>query len=290
LEKIIIIVGIDSVIGHVFGIAAEQAGYRIIGTSRRNSSPHTQLDVTSKLEVWPDLPECDFLVVCSSINELENCQNNPAHSYVVNVKGLEKAIDKYSSSRTKILFLSSSHVFSGNESHYVEDQEPDPQTVLGEHKVLGERMVLGRGGLVIRATKVINPQFLRFIEWAQKLKDEKPVEAFRNLMVSLVPVESLVEVMMNALRENWGGIIHVSGPKDESYYEIARILARNLFCNDKYVLAIDGRSKLIVANGRYGTLGITQRVQASSVKFPDTEAVVSLWCESYLRNIASPNK
>ena len=179
MTKNTIIVGIDSVIGKLFSIVAEQVGYQVIGTSRREYSIHTKLDVTSKLSVWPDLPECDFLVVCSSINELEDCQNNPTRSYVVNVGGLEKAIKKYSSSRTKILFLSSSHVFSGNKPYYVEDETPDPQTVLGEHKVLGEKMVLGCGGLVIRATKVINPNFLRFIEWGPKVTSRKTGGGFQ---------------------------------------------------------------------------------------------------------------
>ena len=115
------------------------------------------------------------------------------------------------------------------------------------------------------------------------------MEAFSKLMVSLVPVESLVEVMINALRENWDGIIHVSGPEEESYYEIARILARNLLCSDKYVMPIDNSSKLFAKSRGYATLQITQRIKASGVELPDTEAVVSRWCRSYLSNIAQPN-
>jgi len=72
---------------------------------------------------------------------------------VVNVKGLEKAIEKYSSSRTKVLFFSSSHVFSSKKPFCREDEIPDLQNVLGEHKALGEEMVLRQGGLV--------PGFLR---------------------------------------------------------------------------------------------------------------------------------
>lgn len=270
-------------IGNALGTAAASANYELLSTSRRKNTDHTLLDVTWELDKWPDLPECDALVVCASLNKLEQCQNDPALSYAVNVEGLEKAIKKYRSSRTKVLFFSSSHVFSGRKPLCREDETPDPQNVLGEHKVLGEEMVLSEGGLVVRVTKVIDPHFTRFSDWAHELKNGKPIKAFSNLMTSLVPLDSLVKVMITAIREDWGGIIHLSGPEDSSYSDIAGMLAQGLGCGDELVHPVKGEAEMIGRTHTHTTLHISERVRALNVELPDTETVVRQWCRDYRR-------
>ena len=227
---------------------------------------------------------------CASLSQLEKCQNNPALSYAVNVEGLEKAIKKYKSSRTKVIFFSSSHVFNGREPLCREDKIPSPQNVLGEHKVLGEKMVLQQGGLVVRVTKVIDPHFPRFSEWANDLKNGKPVKAFSNLMTSLVPIESLVKIMIAAILGDWCEIIHVSGPQDKSYSDIARMLARDLRCGDELVHHVNGEIKMIGRIHPHTTLCVSERVRELNVELPDTETIVRQWCENYGKlNNFSPN-
>jgi len=284
LKKTIVILGMDSLIGKALSTAAERADCQVIGTSRRKNTNHVYLDVTWELDKWPDLPECDALVVCASMNRVEQCQDAPALSYAVNVEGLEKAIKKYRSSRTTVLFFSSAHVFSGKKPFCRNDDVPDPQNVLGEHKVLGEEMVLDKGGLVIRVTKVIDPDFPRFTDWTHRLKNGKSVEAFSNLMTSLVPLESLVKVVVAAIREDWDGIMHVSGPEEKSYYDIAKVLARGLGFNDGLVNPIQGEAKKIGRTHARITLHISERVRTLNVHLPDTETVVRRWCRDYMRN------
>jgi dTDP-4-dehydrorhamnose reductase len=271
-------------VGNALMTAMQREGYKIIGTSRRETSDHTYLDVTWDLEKWPDLPECDSLIICSSLNKLKHCQNDRAFSYAVNVDGLEKAIKKYKSSQTKIIFFSSSHVFSGQTPLRREDEMTNPQNVLGEHKVIGEQMVLSHGGLVVRMTKIIDSKFLRFKDWANNLKNLKPVDAFSNLMTSLVTLDSLVKVMDVAVREDWSGIIHVSGPDERSYSDIALMLARGLGCDEGLVHYVEEEKEVIGRTYAHTTLQISERVKGINIELPDVETVVSQWCRDFIRS------
>ena len=160
----------------------------------------------------------------------------------------------------------------------------NPQNVLGEHKVIGEQMVLSHGGLVVRMTKIIDSQFLRFKDWANNLKNLKPVDAFSNLRTSLVTLDSLVKVIDVAVREDWSGIIHVSGTDERSYSDIALMLARGLGCDERLVHYVEAEREMIGRTYTHTILHISERVKGISIELPDVEAVINQWCRDYIRS------
>jgi dTDP-4-dehydrorhamnose reductase len=277
LKKEILIIGIDSLIGASLKCAAQRIGYKIYGTSRRENSNHALLDVTWELDRWPDFPACDSMIVCASLNKLDQCQNDPALSFAVNVAGLEKAIKKYKSPRTQVIFLSSSHIFCGERPFVDETESPNPQNILGDNKAMGEKIVNEEGGLVVRVSKVIDPLFPRFVDWMTKLTNGETIEAYSNLLGSLVPLDSLIQALIVAIREDWRRIIHVSGPEEVSYYDMARILAINLCCNEDLVVPVKGEVVEAGARGRHTTLRTSQIVKDSNIELPDTASVISEW-------------
>ena len=261
--------------------AAQRIGYKVYGTSRRASSNHALLDVTWELDRWPDLPTCDSMIVCASLNKLDQCQNDPALSFAVNVAGLEKAIKKYNSPRTQVIFLSSSHIFCGERPFVDETESPNPQNVLGGNKAMGEKIVNEEGGLVVRVTKVIDPLFPRFVDWMTKLTDGETIEAYSNLLGSLVPLDSLIQALIVAIREDWRRIIHVSGPEEVSYYDMARILARNLHRNEDVVIPVKSEIVEAETHVRHTTLRTSQIVKDSNIELPETEGIIREWCNRY---------
>jgi len=227
--------------------------------------------------MWPDLPACDSMIVCASLSEIGQCQNDPELSYAVNVAGLEKAIKKYKVSRTQVIFLSSSHVFSGEKPFVEENESPTPKIVLGENKTMGEKIVRKEEGLVVRVPKVVDPLFPRFVDWMVKLRKGETVEAFNNLLGSLIPLDSLVETLLVAVNKNWRGIIHISGPEEVSYYDMGRMLAKNLGCNEDLVIPVRGALQKIGIHDTHTTLQTSQVVKDSNINLPDTEAVIREW-------------
>ena len=281
MRKRILVLGANSVIGDALYHALKRLRFEVYGTSRRENSNHTLLDVTWKLDRWPDLPKFDSIIVCASLSEIGQCENDPELSYVVNISGLEKAIKKYKASRTQVIFLSTSHVFSGKKPFVAEGEPPDPQNVLGMTKTRGERIVLKEGGLVVRVSKVIGPLFPRFVSWVTKLTKGEIIEAYSNLLGSLVLLDSFIEVLLSAIHKDWRRIVHISGPEELDYYEMARMLARNLCCNEDLVVPVQGCLGNIGRHYPHTTLRISRVVKNLNIKLPDTEAFICEWLRHF---------
>lgn len=281
LNKRVLILGIDSIIGSAFYYVTNIAGYDVYGTSRRGGSDHAFLDVTFALDKWPDIPEVDSIIVCASLNKMAQCQSDPALSYAVNVEGLKKAIRKYKTTRTQVVFLSSYQVFSGRKPFVEECEMPEPQNVLGKHKAQAEEIVLNEQGVVVRVTKVIDPLFSRFTNWTMQLKKGQIVEAYSNFFSSLVPLDSLIEALLVAIREGWRNIIHISGPEEVSYYDIGRMLAKNLRCSEDLVIPVKGELDEIGIRYPHSTLQVSKAIKDIKLYLPDSETIIREWVTRY---------
>jgi dTDP-4-dehydrorhamnose reductase len=280
-NKKVLILGIDSIVGSALYNAINIAGGDVYGTSRRGGSDHSFLDVTFALDKWPDMPEVDSMIVCASLGKLAQCQSDPALSYAVNVEGLEKAVRKYKTSRTQVVFFSSYHVFNGRKAFVEECEMPEPQCVIGRHKAQAEEIVLNEQGFVIRVTKVIDPLYPRFTDWALKLRKGQIVEAYSNLFCSLVPLDSVIEAVLVAIREGWKNIIHLSGPEETSYYDIARMLAKKLGCSEDLVVPVQGKIDEMGVHYSHSTLQVSKVIKNMKLNLPDTEAVIREWIKGY---------
>ena len=188
MPKNILIIGADGLIGSSLFSELESSRYNIFGTTKRLGSNFPYLEITDNEKDWPEFDELDIIVICAGLAKIEQCQENPSLSYAVNVEGVEKIISKYKCSKTKIIFISSSHVFNGKISFAKEAEKLEPQNIYGSHKVLAEKIILDNNGLVIRVTKVIDPYFPLFIEWVSKLKSANKITAFNNLFCFIGPV------------------------------------------------------------------------------------------------------
>ena len=115
-----------------------------------------------------------------------------------------------------------------DKSYVKENEKTEPQNIYGSHKALAEKIILNNNGLIIRVTKVIDPNFPLFDDWISKLTRGETIIAFNNLFTSLVPLDSLIKTICAAIKNEWSGIVHLSGPEDVAYDEIAIILVKKL--------------------------------------------------------------
>jgi len=276
MHKNIFIIGVDGLIGSSLFNILESTEHKIFGTSKRLGSKFPYLDITDDEGRWPEFDELDIIVICAGLTKIKQCQENQSLSYAINVEGVEKIISKYKSSKTKIIFLSSSHVFSGKIGFVKETEKVEPLNIYGTHKALAENIILNNNGLIIRVTKVIDPNFPLFIDWISKLKSGKKIVAYNNLFASLVPLESLIKTICLAIKNDWNGIVHLSGPEDTAYDEIAIILARKLKCNNELIISTAGGNIQILGLFKVNTtLNISSIIKDYNIYLPNTEKVLS---------------
>jgi dTDP-4-dehydrorhamnose reductase len=281
------IIGIDSMIGGNLFSYLKTKKMNCFGTSRRSIHGPLFLDLNEEPSQWPSFPELKTLVICASLNNIDECQKKEDLSYKINVKAAESLAKKYWSKKTQLIFFSSSHVFDGVKGFYTESDATSPANVYGQHKTLTEKMILDLNGLVIRLTKVIDDKSARFNDWAKKLRTGSTITCRDDLNASLIQIPDINDLLLKCIKADKRGIIHFSGPEDRTYYEIGKLLSRNIGVDPDLVQS--ERIKYAIQNSKIKqtTLKNSTFVKESNIANPDTEVVIRNWCKNYLSSESS---
>ena len=282
--KKVLVIGVNSLIGSSI-IKTLNKNYRLLGTSRRVSNNHYYLDLSKNNESWPEIGLCDVIIFCGSISSLEGCAQNETISYKVNVSSIHDVIIKYKQKNTQLIFFSSSHVFDGRKKFYTEDDSPNPLNILGKHKLKGEEIILNENGLVIRLTKVLDYKFKRFSIWCDSFQSNKPFETFTNLTVSLVPLKKVISFISKAIDNEIKGIIHISGPDEYSYYDIAKMIAKNLNFNENLIIKSIGHNDITGRKYFNTCLRTSEIVSEFGINILNTVDTLQNWCDNYKKRI-----
>ena len=94
-------------------------------------------------------------------------------------------------------------------------------------------------------TRQLDPNFNLFDDWILRLKKGRKINAFNNLHVSFVPLNSLIKTLGFATKNQWNGIIHLSGSENMSYHEIANIMVNKLNINKDLIISSTGVSDVL---------------------------------------------
>lgn len=83
----------------------------------------------------------DVLIHCGGICDVDRCEEDPAWAHAINVASMETIV-RAAPLNTRIVYVSSDHVFSGNHGPYDEDSPPCPISVYGQTRVQAEHILL----------------------------------------------------------------------------------------------------------------------------------------------------
>jgi dTDP-4-dehydrorhamnose reductase len=129
----------------------------------------------------------------------------------------------------RLVHLSTDVVFAGDRSgRYTEDDEPDPVSAYGAAKAESERAVLQLlpAALVVRTSllyggTVPGPHEEAALEAAQ---GERDAVFFTDEFRCPTVVGDLADALLDLLRTDASGVLHVAGPDAVSRYEFARLV------------------------------------------------------------------
>lgn len=98
-----------------------------------------------------------LIIHCAGVCDVGVCEESPEFAHSVNVIGTRNLL-RYAPAETRIVYLSSDHVFGGNAGPYFEDSPVAPISVYARTRVAAEQLVLAREhSLVIRSGLWIGP-------------------------------------------------------------------------------------------------------------------------------------
>jgi dTDP-4-dehydrorhamnose reductase len=244
-----LIIGGDGKLGrHLFQTIQTQGNTANATTRRQNSgSPGADdfyyFDLNDR-ETWVALPKASVAYICAGITSVEQCEENPTETAVVNVEQTTELAEYLSRQGCRSVLISTNRVFDGSKAHVEAASETCPTTVYGHQKAEVERRVLALpGGTVLRVSKVLFPDDNLIAGWLSGLENGEEIRAVSDMYQSPVSADLAARTML-ALGENRkGGLFQLSATSDMSYLEIARYLAVSLSQNEAKVRGLS-RSEL----------------------------------------------
>jgi dTDP-4-dehydrorhamnose reductase len=202
---------------------------QLLGDSYFRLDLHNQEELKSFLEQF----QPDYIIHAWSMCDLDLCEQIPQMAEKVNVHGLQKMLNAIQglSSLKKFVYISTDHVFCGEQGKYNESDKPVPKHVYGRTKYEAEQRVHGldipylivRPGLTIGQSLQGNKGPRDFL--FARIQARKPIHYFTDEWRSPIHADELAEQVLNLTLSDQTGIFHIAGEQILNRYDLARSLA-----------------------------------------------------------------
>lgn len=235
-----LIIGADGSLGGPLSLALGRLGHEVVATTRRCAPAGRDRLHLDLAEPLPELPKVDVAVICAAMARFEECRRVPELAYRVNVAAPLELSRSLTQAGARVILLSTSAVFDGHTPYARESERPAPQSAYGRFKAEAEARLLELGPAVsvLRLTKVLKPGTGLLSQWIARLGEGERVRAFDDHRFCPLQVADVIDAVIAVIESKEGGIFHVSGGADVSYFEAARFLARRIGVAEDRVEAV----------------------------------------------------
>ena len=156
----------------------------------------------------------DILIHCAAISKFADAEKRPIDTVDINVIGVANAVKCCMKYNTKIIFISSSHVFDGNKGNYSVKDNINPLTIYSKSKASGEYICQMHKNYLIIRTEFCDIDFPIEYGYVDKFSSKDYIDV-------LTP--KIAEKCLSDLT----GICHVGGER-MSFYDFGRLRNPNL--------------------------------------------------------------
>jgi dTDP-4-dehydrorhamnose reductase len=246
-----LVVGGDSAFGNVLSPHLRTRGWRVIETTRRGdrdpAGPRL-LDLASD-----DLPQAlgaileepvDVAFLCAGVTKIAECRRDPEGTARINVEAIEVVSRGLLSHGAFVIFPSVNQVFDGRRPFAKPDDPIAPPTEYGRQKAEAERRLQAAGDAVgiMRFSKVLADSYSVLDSWIDAWRRGKPAQPFADMVMSPVGRADACAAQIKLAELRVPGTYHVSGARDISYADAARIGAETLGVDPRLVRPLESGS------------------------------------------------
>jgi dTDP-4-dehydrorhamnose reductase len=244
-EATVLVVGATSLIGWAVVGAARQRGFRVVpACNRHNRSPHTRGWVRVNADepgAWNVLQASspDVVLYCGGICDVDRCEAHPAFAHAVNVRGVEAMLEQLPV-RTRLLYVSSDHVFGGDDGPYTEATPPSPISVYGHTRVEAEARVAHErpDALIVRIGLPIGPSLCGrrgHLDWLRHRHARGlPMTVIAGERRSAVWADAAAQRLLDLALGRLAGVRHITATRPCWRPELAEALCRRLGLAARY--------------------------------------------------------
>ncbi len=235
----ILVTGLNGIMGwHLFKAASRN--YRTMGTYRKQHKPFEgdcfyRTDLRDEKAVQDLVQEIqpDYFIHAWAMCDLDLCEDIPEMAFKINVESTKHILRVAKNCRSikKFVYISTDHVFCGEQGDYTELDKPKPLHVYGETKKQAELLVQESGlpymiirpGLVIGDSAQGNIGPRDFL--LSRIKANKPTHYFTDEWRSPLSGDMFGEMSLQLILSANTGIFHVAGDKSFNRYDLALKIA-----------------------------------------------------------------
>lgn len=191
----------------------------------------------------------EVVVDTAALTNVDYCENHQDEAWRVNVEGSENIAHLCSEFGSKLVHVSTDYVFDGEKGSYLEEDTPKPLNYYG----LTKRAAEERSFKACSDTLIVRPSIiyswtpqreievgggkpLNFAMWIiKKLANSEPVNIVGDQFNSPTLADSLAEGILQAIKQDLSGILHLAGGSRLSRYDFVQRLAQTLDLDTRLV-------------------------------------------------------
>ncbi len=290
-----LIIGGDGLIGGALYRTLSKHGVAVYRTSRqpRRDGKSFFFDLgNSDINVSPHRPlwsivrkEKPTVFIAAGVTGLKECETAPESTGIINVTNTTTVVGELVRAGCFVVFLSSNAVFSGQRPFPSEHERTCPSTEYGRQKVEVEEFLRSFPGgakdggqiAIVRLTKVL-PDTRRLMQgWVASLRNGARIQAMDDYIFSPISLRFVTESLIKLASQQHGGIYHLSGDQDLSYYAFAQMLARSSGASADLVESVkkyEGSAYELGGGSLYSALGMGQTLRKAGISPQNPEMVV----------------
>ncbi len=280
-----LLVGGNSEIGGETAHQLAARGQTVVTTTRRTAEvgpTRVLLDFDRPTDGFEPPPGVTAACIFVAVARLAACQADPTGSALINCERTIALVDRLLSRGVYTLFLSTNQVFDGETAHVAADAPHSPRSEYGRQKARTEaalkaRIADGAPVGILRLAKVASPGMALVAGWREKLAAGEPIRAFHDMTMAPTPTAMVASAIAGMMRERFAGIAQLTGPRDVTYAEIGRFLARRAGVSEDRVEAVSALDNGMPEGGtpRNTTLDSSLVATRYGLTVPDTLDVVA---------------
>ena len=161
-----LVVGATGLIGRGLTARLRAAGCGVIGASRSMGAEGDLVwDLARPPVAWPRNVNVDVTYVCAGPSGLAECEADPDGTRRINVDGVVAVARLAAQAGSRVVMVSTSHVFDGTSAMARPADPRHPITAYGAQKAEAEQAVLSLPSAVLRLSRVVGPHDARPTAW-----------------------------------------------------------------------------------------------------------------------------
>ena len=210
----------------------KESTLEVIGTNY--NSTENQLDIRNKNAIEKIIQKINpnYIINCAVVNNIDEIETNQTFAYQINSEGAQNIAKITAKNKIKLVHISTDGVFDGTKNNYSELDIPNPINVYAKSKKLGEDLIrdIDDSAVIVRTNFYGNNSENKFLfNWILKnLKQSKKFIAFSDVIFNPLEIHNLASMIIEILRTDLTGFIHLAGDEILSKYQFAYKIANIL--------------------------------------------------------------